>query len=257
MSEEAVAVPDALLKVTNLCKNFGGLRVSADVSFELFSGECLALIGPNGAGKTTLIHQLSGFLAPDSGTVEFGGRDITHLPVHARAHLGLARSFQITSIIPSLSVLENVALAVQARNGSSFRFFGKAADEKNLNDQAFEALQMVGFDSEAETISNNLSHGEKRVLELAIAIAMRPKALLLDEPMAGIDRLESLRLIDILKSVKSSYPLLLVEHDMDAVFALADRVAVLVYGKIIATGTPDEVRRNAEVKAAYLGENTA
>jgi len=250
-------MPEALLKVTDLCKNFGGLRVSANVNFDLFAGECLALIGPNGAGKTTLIHQLSGFLAPDSGTIEFEGRDITHMPVHARAHLGLARSFQITSIIPSLSVLENVALAVQARSGSSFRFFGIAADEKNLNDQAFEALQMVGFDGEAGTIANNLSHGEKRVLELAIAIAMRPKALLLDEPMAGIGRQESLRLIDILKSLKSSYPLLLIEHDMDAVFALADRVAVLVYGKIIAIGTPDEVRQNAEVKAAYLGESAA
>ncbi len=250
-------MPDALLKVTDLCKSFGGLRVSANVNFDLFAGECLALIGPNGAGKTTLIHQLSGFLAPDSGTIEFEGRDITHMPVHARAHLGLARSFQITSIIPSLSVLENVALAVQARSGSSFRFFGIAADEKNLNDQALEALQMVGFDGEAGTIANNLSHGEKRVLELAIAIAMRPKALLLDEPMAGIGRQESHRLIDILKSLKSSYPLLLIEHDMDAVFALADRVAVLVYGKIIAIGTPDEVRQNAEVKAAYLGESAA
>jgi len=250
-------MPDTLLKVTGLCKSFGGLRVNVDVSFDLFAGECLALIGPNGAGKTTLIHQLSGLLAPDSGTIEFEGRDITHLPVHARAHLGLARSFQITSIIPSLSVLENVALAVQARSGSSFRFFGIAADEKNLNDQAFEALQVVEFDREAKTIANNLSHGEKRVLELAIAIAMKPKALLLDEPMAGIGRQESHRLIDLLKSLKSSYPLLLIEHDMDAVFALADRVAVLVYGKIIATGTPGEVRQNAEVKAAYLGESAA
>ena len=250
-------MPDALLRVTDLCKNFGGLRVSADVNLALHTGECLALIGPNGAGKTTLIHQLSGFLAPDSGTVEFDGRDITHLPVHARAHLGLARSFQITSIIPSFSVLENVALAVQARSGSSVRFFGIAADEKNLNDQALEALRLVGFDGEAGTTANNLSHGEKRILELAIAIAMRPKALLLDEPMAGIGRQESFRLIDILKSLKSTYPLLLIEHDMDAVFALADRVAVLVYGKIIAIGTPDEVRQNAEVKAAYLGESAA
>ncbi len=250
-------MPEALLKVTDLCKSFGGLRVNANVSFDLFTGECLALIGPNGAGKTTLIHQLSGFLTPDSGMVEFDGRDITHLPVHARAHLGLARSFQITSIIPSLSVLENVALAVQARTDNSLSFFGIAANEKILNDQAFEALKVVGFDSEAETIANNLSHGEKRILELAIAIAMKPKALLLDEPMAGIGRQESLRLINILKSLKSSYPLLLVEHDMEAVFALADRVAVLVYGRIIATGTPDEVRQNAEVKAAYLGESAA
>lgn len=250
-------MPEALLKVTDLCKNFGGLRVNADVSFDLFSGECLALIGPNGAGKTTLIHQLSGFLTPDSGTVIFDGRNITQLPVHARARLGLARSFQITSIIPSLSVLENVALAVQARTNNSLRLFGIAADEKALNDQALEALQMVGFDTQISTIADNLSHGEKRILELAIAIAMKPKALLLDEPMAGIGKHESLRLIDILKSLKSRYPLLLVEHDMEAVFALADRVAVLVYGKIIATGTPDEVRQNAEVKAAYLGESAA
>lgn len=246
-----------VLRITNLCKSFGGLRVSVNVNFEMYEGECLALIGPNGAGKTTLIHQLSGILTSDSGAIEFEGRDITHLPVHARAKLGLARSFQITSIIPSMSVLENVALAVQARSGSSFRFFATVANEKHLNEQAMVAIENVGFGDRAQTIADELSHGEKRILELAIAIAMKPKVLLLDEPMAGIGKEESMRLIDILQSLKSTYPLLLVEHDMDAVFALADRVAVLVYGEIIALGTPDEVRQDAAVKAAYLGEGAA
>ena len=243
-----------VLRVKDLCKSFGGLRVSVDINFDLNAGECLALIGPNGAGKTTLIHQISGILAPDSGEVEFDGRDITHMSVHDRARVGLARSFQITSIIPSLSVLENVALAVQARSGSSFRFFGAVAKETDLNEQAMSALRDVGFDGHANTVADELAHGEKRILELAIAIAMKPKALLLDEPMAGIGKQESALLIDILHGLKSSYPMLLIEHDMDAVFALADRVAVLVYGEIIALGTPDEVRNDAAVKAAYLGE---
>lgn len=243
-----------VLSVDKLCKSFGGLRVSVDVSFDLNPGECLALIGPNGAGKTTLVHQLSGILAPDSGTIEFEGRDITHLSVHARAQAGLARTFQLTSIIPGMSVLGNVALAVQARSGSSFRFFGAVANEKNLNDQAMAALETVGFAAHAKALAAEISHGEKRVLELAIAIAMQPKALLLDEPMAGIGRQESERLIEILQALKATTPMLLVEHDMDAVFALADRVAVLVYGEIIALGAPGDVRQDAGVKAAYLGE---
>ena len=248
---------DPILVADGLHKSFGALKVSDNVCFQLNEGECLALIGPNGAGKTTLIHQLSGLLSTDAGTIRFDGADITHLPVHARARAGLARSFQITSIIPSFSVLENVALAVQARSGSSFRFFGSAADESGLNGPALDALKAVELDDRAANPAGDLSHGEKRSLELAIALAMKPKALLLDEPMAGMGREESLHLVEILRGLKKTYPLLLVEHDMDAVFALADRVAVLVYGRIIAEGTPDEVRANAEVKAAYLGEDAA
>ena len=248
---------DAILKVDGLSKHFGALTVSDNVCFELARGECLALIGPNGAGKTTLIHQLSGVLAPDAGSISFDGREITHMPMHLRAQAGLARSFQITSIIPAFSVLENVALAVQARSGSSFRFFGSAAGEAGLNTAAFEALNAVELDERAESPAGDLSHGEKRALELAIALAMKPKALLLDEPMAGMGREESLRLVEILRGLKQTYPLLLVEHDMDAVFALADRIAVLVYGRIIAEGAPEDVRANTEVKAAYLGEDAA
>jgi branched-chain amino acid transport system ATP-binding protein len=250
-------VSEPVLQAEGLHKSFGALKVSDNVCFRLDAGECLALIGPNGAGKTTLIHQLSGFLATDAGNILFDGRDITRLSVHARANAGLARSFQITSIIPSFSVLENVALAVQARAGSSFRFFGRASSEHGLNEQAMQALEAVGLDERADSPAGDLSHGEKRILELAIALAMKPKALLLDEPMAGMGREESLHLVGILRDLKATCPMLLVEHDMDAVFALADRVAVMVYGRIIAEGTPDEVRANAEVKAAYLGEDAA
>ncbi len=248
---------DPVLAVDGLYKSFGALTVSDNICFELRAGECLALIGPNGAGKTTLIHQMSGVLAPDAGTIRFAGRDITHMPTHLRARAGLARSFQITSIVADFSVLENVALAVQARMGSSFRFFGLAAAERALNEPAMEALKIVGLDRRSGDLAGSLSHGEKRTLEIAIALAMQPKALLLDEPMAGMGRDESLQLVELLRDLKQTYPLLLVEHDMDAVFALADRVAVLVYGKIIAEGTPDAVRANADVKAAYLGEEAA
>ncbi len=233
------------------------MTVSDNVCLDLQPGECLAVIGPNGAGKTTLINQLSGLLAPDAGSVRFNGRDITAMPAFQRARSGLARSFQITSIVPSFSVLDNVALAVQARSGTSFRFFGRVSAEQGLNDEALEALTRVGLDNRRDDPASALSHGEKRALELAVTLAMRPRALLLDEPMAGMGREESHRFIEILRSVKQTCPLLLVEHDMDAVFALADRIAVMVYGRIIAEGTPDEVRSNAEVKAAYLGEDAA
>jgi len=250
-------VSDPVLQADGLYKSFGALCVSDNVCFELGGGECLALIGPNGAGKTTLINQLSGFVESDAGAIRFAGRDITHLSPDARARAGLARSFQITSVIPSFSVLENVALAVQARAGSSFRIFGRAAGERALNDEAMAALARVRLDDRALSPAGSLSHGEKRVLELAIALAMKPKALLLDEPMAGMGREESQQLVALLADLKATCPMLLVEHDMDAVFALADRVAVLVYGRIIAVGTPDEIRANAEVKAAYLGEDAA
>lgn len=244
----------AVLSVSGLSKSFGALVVTDRLSLDLRAGECHAVIGPNGAGKTTLIHQLSGTLAADGGRIEFAGQDITGLSAHVRARLGLVRTFQITSIIPGFSVLENVALAAQAKAGSSFRFFGSAARERRLNDKAMAALEVLGIADRASRPAGDLSHGEKRALELAVAIASEPKALLLDEPMAGMGRDESAALTETLRRLKADYPILLVEHDMDAVFALADRVSVLVYGKIIATGSPAEVRANPEARAAYLGE---
>lgn len=245
---------DAVLSLRGLTKNFGGLRVTDNVNLDLLPGEIHAVIGPNGAGKTTLIHQISGFLAPDAGSVSLGGRDVTRLPPEARARAGLARSFQITSILPGFSALENVALAVQARAGSSFRFIGAVKRETALNERAAAILDQVGLGGRKETTAGSLSHGEKRTLEFAIASAMEPKAMLLDEPMAGAGHEEGERLVQLMLGLKGAVPMLLVEHDMDAVFRLADRVSVLVYGRIIATGTPDEVRANPEVRAAYLGE---
>jgi len=245
---------EPVLRVDALCKHFGGLRVTDSVTFEIAAGELHAVIGPNGAGKTTLINQISGLIRPDAGRIELGGRDVTALPTHARAALGVARSFQITSVLPRFSALQNVALAVQARSGSSFRFFGRADQERALNEEAEAVLAEVGLSARAHVPALALSHGEKRVLELAIALAIRPKLLLLDEPMAGIGRDETERLIAVLRALKGRFPVLLVEHDMTAVFALADRISVLIYGRILASGAPDAVRADPAVIAAYLGD---
>ena len=242
-----------LLAVDSLRKSFGTLVVSDDVSLTIERGELHALIGPNGAGKTTLIHQLSGTLTSDHGRIVFNGGDITSLSLAQRVRLGLARSFQITSILPGYTVLENVALAAQARAGSSFRFFPAAADEAALNDAARVELARVGLEQRAAMRAGRLSHGEKRQLEIAVALATQPKLLLLDEPLAGLGQDESLASIALLRALKSEFTIVLVEHDMDAVFALADRISVLVYGRVIATGTPDQIRANSEVRAAYLG----
>jgi branched-chain amino acid transport system ATP-binding protein len=247
-------VAEAVLRLEKLRKSFGALVVTDDLTFDLMPGELHAVIGPNGAGKTTLINQMSGLTAPDAGVILFAGRDITALPVHARAALGLARSFQVSSILSGFSALENVALAVQSRAGSSFRFFGRAADEAALNGPALAALADVGLAERAHMPAGRLSHGEKRALELAIALAMEPKALLLDEPMAGTGREESARLVEVLRRLKGRFPVVLVEHDMTAVFALADRISVLIYGRILASGTPAQVRADPRVVAAYLGE---
>jgi branched-chain amino acid transport system ATP-binding protein len=247
-------VADPILLVEGLRKSFGALTVTDDVTLAVEPGELHAIIGPNGAGKTTLINQISGALSSDHGRILFAGRDVTELPVHARARLGFARSFQLTSILPDFSVLENVALAVQARSGTSFRFFGYAAGEKDLNAQALEALSEVGLSERASVPAGHLSHGEKRALEIAMALAAQPKLLLLDEPMAGTGHDETERLVTVLRRLKGRFPMLLIEHDMNAVFALADRISVLVYGRIIADGAPDEVRRNPAVVAAYLGD---
>jgi len=247
-------VAEAVLRLENLRKAFGALIVTDDLSLELMPGELHAVIGPNGAGKTTLIDQISGLIAPDAGTIRFAGRDITALPMHARARLGLARSFQVSSVLAGFSALENVALAVQARAGSSFRVFGRAAAEAALNEPAMAALADVGLAARTQVPAGELSHGEKRALELAIALATEPKLLLLDEPMAGTGPEETARLVDLLRRLKGRFPLLLVEHDMTAVFALADRISVLLYGRILASGEPAEVRADPRVVAAYLGD---
>jgi branched-chain amino acid transport system ATP-binding protein len=247
-------VADPVLRIENLTKNFGGLRVTDDVTLDVMPGELHAVIGPNGAGKTTLINQISGLLAPDAGKVLFAGEDVTRMSVDRRAQRGLARSFQITSILPRFSVLENVALAVQARSGTSFRFFGRAAGEDELNAAAMSALTQVELAGRAEVAAGELSHGEKRALELAIALAMEPKLLLLDEPMAGTGHDETERLVAVLRGLKGRFPMVLVEHDMTAVFALADRISVLIYGRVLASGTPAQVRADPQVVTAYLGE---
>jgi branched-chain amino acid transport system ATP-binding protein len=245
---------DPLLRLDRLRKAYGALVVSDDVNLQVAPGELHAVIGPNGAGKTTLINQISGLAAPDAGRILFEEEDITRLPMHERVGRGLARSFQITSILPGFSVLENVALAVQARSGSSFRFFGDAAEEPTLNKPAMGFIDTVGLGARAHLPAGLLSHGEKRQLELAIALATEPKLLLLDEPLAGTGHEESERVVAMLRQLKGRYGIMLIEHDMEAVFALADRVSVLVYGRVIATGRPEEVRANAEVRTAYLGE---
>ncbi len=244
------------LTIRNLTKSFGALKVTDDVSLDIASGEIHAIIGPNGAGKTTLISQLSGQLGSDSGTVAIGDRDITRLPMPERVRLGLARSFQITSVLPGFTALENVALAVQAHTGSSFRFFGSVASETALNDAALAALCEAGLDHRARIPAKSLSHGEHRRLELAIALATRPKVLLLDEPLAGVGGEDADSFVANLQKLKGRFTMVLIEHDMDAVFALADRLSVLVYGRIIATGTPEAVRSDPEVRTAYLGEET-
>ena len=244
---------DALLEITDLRKSFGALAVTDGVSLQITAGELHAIIGPNGAGKTSLIHQLAGTLTPDAGRITFDGHDITRLSAASRVHLGLARSFQITSILAGFTVLENVALAVQARSGSSYKFWGSAAAESMLNEPALAALAIVGLESRAHFKAGQLSHGEKRQLEIAIALATNPKLLLLDEPLAGTGREESNAIIGLLRKLGSRLTIVLIEHDMDAVFALADRISVLVYGRIIATGTPRQIRDNVEVRAAYLG----
>lgn len=244
----------ALLSVHGLCKSYGALKVTQDVSLEVPEGQLHAIIGPNGAGKTTLISQLSGQLRPDSGRVVYAGEEITHLDMAARVRRGLARSFQITTLLPSFTVLENVAVAVQARAGSSFRFFRPAATERALNEEAMRALEDVGLADRAGRKAGALSHGEKRQLELAVALATRPRLLLLDEPLAGTGHEEAELLVQLFARLKSRVTMVLIEHDMDAVFALADWVSVLVYGQVIAGGPPAEVRADERVRAAYLGE---
>jgi branched-chain amino acid transport system ATP-binding protein len=246
---------DPLLQASNLRKSFGALRATDGVELEVRKGETHAIIGPNGAGKTTLIAQLAGNLRPDAGRIRFDGEDITALPAQMRARRGLARSFQITSVYPEFSALENVALAVQAQAGHSFRFWRSARGDVRLTEPARRILDEVGLSERQDVTAGNLAHGEQRQLEVAMVLATRPRLLLLDEPMAGMGAEESQRMIALLASLKRKQTIILVEHDMDAVFRLADRISVLVYGRIIATGAPEEIRANREVRAAYLGED--
>jgi branched-chain amino acid transport system ATP-binding protein len=246
-------VTDALLRIEGLTKRFGGVLATDAITLGVPAGELHAVIGPNGAGKTTLIGQLSGELKPDAGTIRFDDHDITGLPVHRRSALGLARTFQITSLFPDLTVLDNVALAVQAHRGHSFRFWRAAREDVDLRAPARAALVRVGLEGRAELLVSRLSHGEQRQLEIAVALATGPRLLLLDEPMAGMGPEESSRMVRTLQALKREVTILLVEHDMEAVFALADRITVLVYGRVIASGAPDAIRGDAEVRKAYLG----
>ena len=244
----------ALLEIKGLRKSFGGVVATKDVTLDVLQGEVHAIIGPNGAGKTTLISQLSGEQQPDTGDIRFDGRSILSASGPARAQLGMARSFQITSVFQDMTMLENVALAVQAHDGHSFRFWKSAKNDQRLNDKAMTFLDGVGLTDKADVLARETSHGEHRQLEIAMALATEPKLLLLDEPMAGMGVEESQRMIEILTALKGEKTMLLVEHDMDAVFALADRISVLVYGEVIATDTPEKIRANEAVRQAYLGE---
>ncbi len=243
-----------LLEVTGLVKRFGGLTATDGVDLTVEAGEVHAVIGPNGAGKTTLINQLSGEIVPDAGSIRFDGRDITHEPVFRRALGGVGRSYQITSVFPEFSALVNVVLAAQAHSGHSFSFWRPVAADSALIARAREALSQVHLEGRADTPVAALAHGERRQLEMAMTLATQPKLLLLDEPMAGMSMAESERLVQLLASLKGRYGILLVEHDMDAVFKLADRITVLVYGRVIACGSPQAISANPEVRAAYLGE---
>lgn len=243
-----------LVEVRNLVKTFGALVATDNVSIDLYPGEIHAIIGPNGAGKTTLISQLMGQLRPNQGEIRLNGRNVTNISPPRRARMGLARSFQITSLFLDFTALDNVALAVQAARGHSFRFWQNARKDKTVREPAMGFLERLGLQDRADVLASGLSYGERRQLELAMSIATRPSVLLLDEPMAGIAHEDTGRIIGILGSLKHDHAILLVEHDMDAVFQLADRISVLVYGAVIASGTVDEVRANPDVQRAYLGE---
>lgn len=244
---------DILLRIKGLNKSFGGVIATDNVNLEIARGEIHALIGPNGAGKTTLISQISGILRSDSGDIEFDGTPITKLRAPARSLMGLARSFQITSILKDFTCQENVALAVQAHYGHSFNVWRPVSSERKIQNRAVRVLESIGMGEHLNTIAGELAHGEQRQLELAIALALDPKLLVLDEPLAGMGRLDSAKTIEFLKTLKDKFTILVIEHDMDAVFAMADRISVMVYGRLIASGLPEEIRNDPMVRSAYLG----
>ncbi|UPK38258.1 ABC transporter ATP-binding protein [Bradyrhizobium sp. 186] len=244
---------ECLLQTHNLSKRYGGIVATDNVNLRVAHEETHALIGPNGAGKTTLISLLQGERKPDGGIIEFGGGDVTRVPEYDRARLGLARSFQVISVFSELSVLANVMVAVGSRLGHSYHFWKEAESQSELTEPALEALDTIGLRSRARALASALSYGERRQLELAMALAMQPRLLLLDEPMAGLGRQETARITEILRGLKRRFTILLVEHDMTAVFALADRISVLVNGRIVATDLPSVIRSDPTVRAAYLG----
>ena len=248
---------DPLLKIRDLNKHFGGIVATDHVNLSVEQGLIHAIIGPNGAGKTTLIAQLSGQIRSDSGDIEFGGHDITGYNTARRAREGLARSFQITSVVMPMTLLQNVMLAVQGGSGHSFRFWAPVSKDSEMEAAAMESLGEVGLADRANRIAANVSHGEQRQLEVAMALAMKPRMLLLDEPMAGMGKEEGAMMVEILNRLKGEMTILLVEHDMDAVFSLADRLSVLVNGHIIATDTVENIRSNDDVQKAYLGDGNA
>lgn len=245
---------DVVLKVEHLSKSFGALKASNDISLDLRPGEIHALIGPNGAGKSTLIKQIAGGLRPDAGRVEVLAQDVTALDTVARARLGLGRTFQISSLAMEFSVLQNVVLGALGARGNAYGLFRNVMKDKALLITAQEALKRVGLEEAAQQRTSDLSHGQRRQLEVAVALTLKPRLFLMDEPMAGLGASGSKEMTSFLDSLRFEAPILLVEHDMDAVFALADRISVLVYGAVIATGTGDEIRNNPEVRRAYLGE---
>lgn len=245
----------SLLSVRQLVKRFGGLAATDHFDFDLLAGETHAIIGPNGAGKSTLITQLAGEIRPDSGQILLEGQDITHERTEQRALRGIARSYQITSVLPSFTALENVMLAVQAHQGHSFKFWTPASRQASLTGPAGDALERVGLGPRMHVPAADMAHGEQRQLELAMVLAGQPRLLLLDEPMAGMSQAESAQMTELLLNLKGQYGMVLVEHDMDAVFRLADRITVLVYGRGIASGLPDQIRANPDVRTAYLGDD--
>ncbi|MGI9369013.1 MAG: ABC transporter ATP-binding protein [Ruegeria sp.] len=246
---------DPVLSVRNISKSFGALKASNDVTLDLKQGEIHALIGPNGAGKSTLIQQISGGLKPDSGSVHFLGHDVTHMGTVPRAQMGLGRTFQISALAMDDTVLENSMLGALGASGRPFQFFRPVLGNAALRQIAETALERVGLADHAAIRTSDLSHGQRRQLEVAVALTLSPQAFVMDEPMAGLGTSGSKRLTGFLDALRSEAPILLVEHDMDAVFALADRISVLVYGQIIATGTVAEIRKHPEVRRAYLGED--
>jgi branched-chain amino acid transport system ATP-binding protein len=245
---------DILLATEGLSKRFGGVVANAAIDLQVQQGELHAIIGPNGAGKTTLVAQLAGQLRPDSGVIRFAGRDITDMPAHLRARNGFGRSFQITNVVRELTALDNVALAVQALQGHSFRFWRRARSDRTLREPAEGILRKVGLAQRTNVLAGELSHGEKRALDIAMALAGQPRVLLLDEPLAGMGPEEAPGIISLLAALKGETTILLIEHDMDAVFSLAEVVSVLVFGRIIASGGPAEIRQDPEVQRAYLGD---
>jgi branched-chain amino acid transport system ATP-binding protein len=246
-----------MLELANVSKRFGGVVATNDVTLTVRPGEIHALIGPNGAGKTTLIGQISGGLSTDSGTIRFLDSDVTRVSTHERVKLGLARSYQITSIFRRWSVIDNLALAVQARTGSSFAFWRPVSTERALFDEARSIAEEIGLGGKLDAAASTLSHGDQRVLEVGLALATQPKLVLLDEPMAGMGPEESRRMIALIGRIRSRVTVLLVEHDMDAVFRLAGRISVMVDGRLIATGEPEAIRNNPQVRKAYLGDEVA